>query len=288
MNDFILDTSKFQTLAMLTPEEIEDLSKATQIFNYAADVPILYEGQIAEGIYMVDQGELVVSKRHNNSVFYVGHILEGDMFGETSLLYGIPSTAEVRTHKNSVLFRLPPDAVFQAMESNGTFQRHMEYLANYYMALSALAVNPMFSMLPQTVRETIVYNGKVRDLAAGDILLREGDEDTRSMYLILKGKANISLQDPYDTSRETVFDSISAGDEVGELSRATGKIHTITVTAITSLRVISIDNHAIHAYINRYEAFADAYTKLVEHKRIQRHSAMNGMVSKVANKELEE
>ncbi|MDX8394146.1 MAG: cyclic nucleotide-binding domain-containing protein [Mariprofundales bacterium] len=288
MNDFILDTSKFQTLTMLTPEEIEELSKVTQIFNYAADVPVLYEGQIAEGLYIVDQGELLVSKRHNNSVFYVGHVLEGDIFGETSLLYGIPSTAEVRTHRDSVLFRLPPEAVFQVMESNSTFKRHMEYLANYYMALSALTVNSMFAMLPQAVRETIVYNGKVRDLDSGDILLREGDEDTRCMYLILKGKANISLQDPYDTSRETVFDSISSGDEVGELSRATGKIHTITVTAITSLRVISIDNDAVYAYINRYELFADAYTKLVEHKRTQRQKAMHDMVRKVANKELEE
>jgi len=74
------------------------------------------------------------------------------------------------------------------------------------------------------------------------------------------------MKHPTDPSKRIVFARISAGDEVGEISIITGKNHAATVTAITPLRLMMINNSSVHAWRKRYSDFGYGLYACVQRK----------------------
>ncbi len=260
------EPADYRDLAVLYPDEMRLLRYVAQPLDLAADVAIISEGQQAQFLYLVHRGLLRVNKRHSNEIFEVGSITPGEIFGEASILYDAPAGAEVRSVETCSLFQIPAEQVREILKSNKRFQRCLSQLAERRQAATAVAVNPVFSKLPQAVRETLLYNARFVSLEAGETLFEEGDTDTRFMFLVLSGKAEASVRHPHDPSKRIVFSRISAGDEVGEISIITGKPHAATVTAITPLRLMAISHEAVHAWRKRYSDFGYSLYACVQRK----------------------
>lgn len=265
-NNISLDAKLFPSLAVLFPDEVHFFRSVARSVEMAANVPVLTEGQQPQALYLVRTGLLMVTKRHDNDIFEVGSITPGEVFGEASILFNAPAGAEVRTVEPSSMFQLPAEHVRDVLESNERFHHALSQLAERRLAATALAVNPVFSKLPQAVREILLYNAHFISLEAGETLFREGDTDTRYMFIVLGGKAEASIQHPADPSKRIVFARISAGDEVGEISVITGKSHAATVTAISQLRLMMISNESVHAWRKRYSDFGYALYACVQRK----------------------
>jgi len=265
-NDIIFEPSEFPVLSVLYPDEMHFFRSIAQPLEVAADVAVITEGQQAQCLYMIHSGLLMVSKRHDNEIFEVGSVTPGEVFGEASILYDAPASAEVRSVEACSLFQVPGEQVRDVLESNERFQRSLSQLAERRQAATAVAVNPVFAKLPQAVRETLLYNAQFVSLEAGETLLQEGDSDTRFMFLVLGGKAEASMRHPKDPSKRIVFAHISAGDEVGEIAVITGKSHAATVTAVTPLRLMMINNESVHAWRKRYSDFGYSLYACVQRK----------------------
>ncbi len=264
MLDF--DGREFASLAVLFPDELHFFRQVASLMELAADVPVITEGQQPRDLYLVKSGLLTVAKRHGGEVYQVGSITPGEVFGEASILYDAPAGAEVRTVEPTVLYTIPGEHVREVLESNERFRRALSQLAERRMAASALAVNPVFATLPQAVREIILYNARFLSLEPGETLTREGDSDTRFMYIVLSGQAEASMRHPKDPDKRIVFARISSGDEVGEISVITGKPHVATVTALTPLRLMLINNESVEAWRKRYSDFGYALYACVQRK----------------------
>jgi len=249
------EPSEFPVLAALNPDEIRVFRMAVQALDVAADVAVMMEGQQAQYLYMVHSGLLEVNKRHDNNIFDVASIMPGEIFGEASILYHTPACAEVRSLEPCTLFQLPCKQVREVLDASEQFQRNLVKLAEKRLAATSIAVNPVFSKLPQPVRETLLRNSRFVSLDAGETLYKEGDTDIRFMFLVLNGKAEASIKHPQDQSKHIVFARISVGDEIGEISIVTGKNHAATVTAITPLRLMMINNKAVHDWCKDYPDF---------------------------------
>jgi len=260
------DSREFASLAVLFPDELHYLRSIASVLELAADVPVITEGQQARELYLVKSGMLMVNKRHGDDIYEVGSITPGEIFGEASILYDAPAGAEVRTTEPTVLYTIPADAIRETIKTNERFERSLTQLAERRAAASALAVNPVFTTLPQAVREIILYNARFLSLNAGETLIREGDTDTRFMYIVLGGEAEASMQHPKDPNKRIVFARISSGDEVGEISVITGKAHVATVTALTPLRLMMISNESVEAWRKRYSDFGYALYACVQRK----------------------
>lgn len=276
--DTQFEPADYPALAVLYPDEMHFLRSVAQPLDLAADVAVITEGQQPQFLYLVHSGLLRVNKRHSNEIFEVGSITPGEVFGEASILYDAPAGAEVRTVETCSLFQLPGEHVREILKSNERFQRSLSQLAERRQAATAVAVNPVFSKLPQAVRETLLYNAQFVSLDAGEKLFEEGDADTRFMFLVLDGKAEASMRHPRDPSKRIVFSRISAGDEVGEISIITGKPHAATVTAITPLRLMAINNEAVHAWRKRYSDFGYSLYACVQRKLQHSLEAMRKVV----------
>jgi len=260
------DSRHFSILAVLFPDELHFLRSIATTVEMAADVPVINEGQQPQYLYLVRSGLLMVNKRHDNQIYEVGSITPGEVFGEASILYDAPAGAGVRTVEPTVLHQIECEHVREILNSNERFARSLTQLAERRSAASALAVNPVFATLPQAVREIILYNAQFLSLEAGETLFREGDSDTRFMYLVLGGEAEASMRHPHDPKKKIVFARVSSGDEVGEISVITGKVHAATVTATTPLRLMVISNESVHAWRKRYSDFGYALYACVQRK----------------------
>ncbi|MDX8390530.1 MAG: cyclic nucleotide-binding domain-containing protein [Mariprofundaceae bacterium] len=265
-NEVGIDVKQFPALAVLYPDELHFFNSIAIEVELAADVPVISEGQTPEGLYLIRSGLLVVNKRHDNSVYEVGSVTPGELFGEASILYGQPAGAEVRTTEAASLYQLPTKYVMDVLENNQRFLRALSQLAERRMAGSALAINPSFSQLPQAVREILLYNAKFVSLEKDEVLLREGDSDTSFMFLVLSGEAEASIKHPTDPEKRIVFARIGAGDEVGEISVITERPHAATVIATKPLRLLAIKCDSVQSWRQRYSDFGYSLYACVQRK----------------------
>jgi CRP-like cAMP-binding protein len=68
---------------------------------------IVREGEPSDGLYVVLEGALLVSRRKAAGVVEVAELREGDVFGEMSCLRKTPATATVTARRAGTLLRLP-------------------------------------------------------------------------------------------------------------------------------------------------------------------------------------
>jgi len=272
------DGKSYQILAVLFPDELHFFRSVATVVELAADVAVIAEGHVSPHLYLVQSGLLGVNKRHGNEIFEVGSITPGDVFSEASVLYNSPAGAEVRTIEPSILYQIPADQVRDVLASNERFNRSISQIAERRAAASALAVNPIFATLPQVVREVALYNGQYITIDAGDLLVSEGNNDTRYMFIVLSGEAEISMQHPRDPNKKIVVARASSGDEIGEISVVTGKPHAATVVATTTLRLMVLNNDSIQAWRKRYSDFGYALYACVQHKLQHSLEALRNIV----------
>ncbi|HYO55571.1 cyclic nucleotide-binding domain-containing protein [Archangium sp.] len=94
-------------LSALTPPQRESLARAFQLVSVPAGQPLLVQGQQGEALYLLLRGWCQVRHRHPDGRESAYPVLrEGDVFGELSLLLGLPATATVRPETPCTLLRL--------------------------------------------------------------------------------------------------------------------------------------------------------------------------------------
>lgn len=127
-------------LATLSPRELEELAKSLRRRSFARNVVIFDRDSPGLTLYIVESGRV--------RLFMVGEVGQeisvaihgpGEVFGELSLLDGLPRHAAAITMEPSTLLTLHRDA----------FLRHLE--ANPKMAIAII------SILSQRLREAIAY-----------------------------------------------------------------------------------------------------------------------------------
>lgn len=261
-----LDAQNFPLFAVLYPDELRFLRSVATPVDMAAGVEVIREGQQPHYLYLVRSGMLMVNKRHGDAIHRVGAITPGEAFGEASILFEAPAGASVRTTEPTQLYQVDAPNVRELIDTNAQLKRALTQLAERRSAASALAANPIFSRLPQAVREVALYNGQFVSMQDGETVLREGDGDVRTMYVVLGGTAEASIRHPQEPGKRIVFARIGSGDEIGEIAVITGGPHAATVTATSALRLMAISTDAVQAWRHRYPDFGLALEACARHK----------------------
>jgi CRP-like cAMP-binding protein len=75
--------------------------------DVAAGETVIREGDPSDGLYVVLEGAVDVRKRKDGQEVVVGHLREGDLFGEMSCLRKAPASATVVVSRAGTLLRLP-------------------------------------------------------------------------------------------------------------------------------------------------------------------------------------
>ncbi|KAF7433208.1 hypothetical protein PC9H_005158 [Pleurotus ostreatus] len=98
--------SSLSLLSSLDPPERSKIADALQSRSYEDGQPVVRQGEMGDTFFFVEDGEAVVTKRHEGGEeIEVGHLKKGDYFGELSLLRLAPRAATV-----SAAYRPDPSA----------------------------------------------------------------------------------------------------------------------------------------------------------------------------------
>ncbi|QRN98333.1 cyclic nucleotide-binding domain-containing protein [Archangium violaceum] len=117
-------------LSVLSPQQREALAPSFQFHSAAAGQKLLEQGQTGAALYIILRGQCRVTHQHpdgHESQYPV--LREGDVFGELSVMLGLPATATVSADSACTLLRLDREAV----------ERHVLVRAGVREALSQLS-----------------------------------------------------------------------------------------------------------------------------------------------------
>ncbi len=264
------DSKTFPVLASLSSGELIYLRTLTMGFHVRRGVQVIKEGQQNHYLYLLKEGLLKVEKVYHDRLYSLAYITPGQMFGESSFLYGTAAGATVTTVENSIVYQIHSHEMHAILDRNEQFRRSVVQTSEYRLASSALAVNHVFHHLPAAAREIILYNARFVKLNEGELLYRDGDSANQFMCVLISGQAEVSVNHPDIPSQHIVLRKVGAGDEVGEIALVTEEPHAANVRAIQSVRLIMVSTENVLAFCDRYPAFSDALNECIDHKLQER------------------
>jgi CRP-like cAMP-binding protein len=117
----------------LEKSERRELATRFRARDALAGESVITEGARGDGLYVVLAGEVEVLRQG----MVAGTLGAGDVFGEMSLLDGVPAVATVRTLRRTSLLRLPSADLTSVLERYPAVRQHLEALRDARTEINA-------------------------------------------------------------------------------------------------------------------------------------------------------
>lgn len=85
--------------------------------NLAANKILLSEGEESHSMYLLQEGQLVVTRKEGDKEVILGHINPGEIVGELSFLDQEPRSATVRAVKDCKLAQIPHKTIEEVLKT---------------------------------------------------------------------------------------------------------------------------------------------------------------------------
>ena len=118
-----------------------------------------------------------------------------------------------------------------------------------------LATVPLFSGLDKKQRERLAKDFNERSIAAGTIIVRQGDEHGMGFFIVVEGQAVANVDGH-------VVAQLGPGSYFGEIALISDRVRTATVTAVTDVKVLVMMLTDFRAFVR---GDAEVAWKLLEH-----------------------
>jgi CRP-like cAMP-binding protein len=102
----------------LRPDVLESLLKASNGVAVAKGAFFFHEGDKAESMFVLEAGEVAVLKRWQGEQHLLGHLRNGDCFGEMALLDLFPRSASVLAVAHCAAIELSSASFFRLYETD--------------------------------------------------------------------------------------------------------------------------------------------------------------------------
>jgi small-conductance mechanosensitive channel/CRP-like cAMP-binding protein len=104
----------------LSDEELRKVMARSRPLHYAAGEVVIEEGSPGDSFFIIDQGQVVVSKRMGGAVREIARLMEGQFFGEMALLTGERRSATIEAATDVDLFMIDKPAFQDILAANPT------------------------------------------------------------------------------------------------------------------------------------------------------------------------
>ena len=102
-----------------------------------------------------------------------------------------------------------------------------------------LAATPFFASAPEEVIARVAEFARTRDLVRGDVLFREG-ETADALYVVIKGRIAITIENKPVDSRESVVALMDKGDLFGDMGLLDTGIRSANARALEPTTVLEV------------------------------------------------
>ncbi len=176
-------------------------------------------------------------------------LLQGDFFGEMSLLSGRRRSATVYAGANCLLLETPRRSMVKLISSVAAVKRVIDE------AFIRRAIQSKFAPeAPAEILQQVAANAVLKHYQANQVLFAEGDAGD-TLELIRRGSVTISRR---IDQREIILSYVAAGNYVGEMALLGNTTRSATVTATVPTETIAIDQAAFQLLLDNDAKLRDA------------------------------
>lgn len=231
------ELQQFTLFQGFSDNELQILAEAFDERTLDVNEYLFYEGDTSLEVYFIRSGKIEVIRNipEGKSEQVLALLTVGDTLGEFGVVDGSPRSASARVVEQTSLFvmnlqRLPPTLMLLSrLLSNMTLANTRKIRADrpetekptttmndYLVELQQFS---LLQGLSETELKTLSQTLEKRILKEGEYLFRENDQSTH-VYFIRNG--TIEVCKPDSSGTEQVIATLSAGQEVGELTLLDG------------------------------------------------------------------
>lgn len=217
-----------------------------------------------DGLFFITRGEVSVTLRPSRSAKQIVYALgRGGVLGAAALVGTHPTgVAAVAVGPVQALV-LPRARIPAAVDAVPALRAALDALAEVRIhqadILAAMRRSALLYHIPTRFLATLIHGAEVRSVAAGDVVLRQGDPPSGA-YFVVTGALHQLRADAStaEDSHGELVDTLHPGDLFGDVALVTGRPQATTVVATSAARLV-----VIHA---------DFYRKLLEDSTAFRRS----------------
>jgi len=234
-------------------EDVRSLvAEAFEPVAYGFGAVIVREGEDADAFYVLVSGTARVVKRTEQGQEVPLNLLRrGDSFGEIGLLSDSKRIATVRASGAVEALRLERGAFRALTDRDPEVKEAFEGLARFRSVQNFLRLNSEFDTLPVDGLARIASSLAPLEVAAGEMVVREGDPPG-PMYVVEEGRLRIFSE---GASADGDLEYLRKGDFFGELSVLHGEPRKANVEALTSCRLLALPPELFQELLGEYPAF---------------------------------
>ena len=195
--------------------DLEQIGARLTEVELSAEAFLFQEGDVADALYLVQEGRLAVLAGGPPSPRKVGTVGVGQCVGETALMVAGPRSATVRAEVDSRLLRLGADDFQRALETHESFQRLLRSLVGRRLPGLRAATTELFGEIDDDLRRDVESEMSWVHLARDEILFRQGDVGD-AVYVVMQGRLQV-VHDGRSGELEVIAE-IGRGEPVGEMA----------------------------------------------------------------------
>ena len=193
----------------LDPDVREAVAREMRRAEVSPEHRLIVEGDLGDTLYLVEEGIFDVLSRRNGVDVKVNSKSRGDIFGEISLLFESPRTASVVSASGGTVWELNR-ARFRALTRKVAVESNLQ---NEVFLNSVPAFAPLDADARLRLAEALVE----RRFEPGHVVVREGDVDADTFYLIVRGEAIVTVRNETSKVFEGVEEAVETSGE-GDVS----------------------------------------------------------------------
>ena len=254
-------------------EQMERLGQATTLVRFPGGVTVVKEGDTSFDAYIVHRGRVRIKRDTAYGSFDIAHLVDGDLFGETSFVDQGPRSVDAVTEQATELFLLNPVALTAIVEQDPRFAMALWWTFWRSLSQKLRSTNERLTRffnetgkpppsVHQPPRETtgvfrlqltqkkdlfseqklsrmeihfLASLSKERKLRPGEVLFREGDAGD-AMYVVVDGRVRISKRIPGAGEEALAF--MERGDWFGEMALIDNQPRSAEATAHDGAAVV--------------------------------------------------
>ena len=218
---------------------LSDLAGRAQLRTVPAGRAVFRRGDRPDAFYVVRSGSVaIVDEDPDTGDDRVLRVIgRGETFGELALLQRVGRAATVRAAEDAQLFRIDA-ATFDRLLADRISAPEFAPTVQAYTELREITA---FRGLPVNDIRQLLDHGETVNLAAGDVLMEQGDEGD-AFWGIIRGKVSV-IRDGAEVA------VLGASDHVGELALLDDAPRTASVVCLTPLRAFRLDREGFDAVV---------------------------------------
>ncbi|HCF57844.1 MAG TPA: hypothetical protein DFS52_07600 [Myxococcales bacterium] len=226
------DLPQIPLFSDLSREAFVDLASRCALVRPQPGETIVEEGSVGSSFFVISSGSVKVCKGE----VVVARLKEGAFFGEMALLSGAPRAASVVAEEETECLEISAGLLAGLQRRYPHVGQVLKRFARQRLLANIMATSPLFRPFDKKTRNGLVEKFKSREVADGEVILREG-RMSDGLFVLMSGELQVLKN---KEGADVPLATLKEGDVFGEISLLTKSPATATVKAAKGSTVLRL------------------------------------------------